>query len=178
MVQREFGGWNVPKLPEFPVEGGCLCGVVRYELTAGPLGVYNCHCKDCQRLTGSAYGMSMPMPKSSLKHLSGALRRVEKIADSGRKAVMVSCAACGSFLWNEPVSTPETIVLKPGSLDDGSWVIPIGNIWTDRAAPGVHIDVALVNILGQPADRQPLYDAWTKHLNQGNQPWTVLRKSR
>ena len=46
-------------LPEFPVEGGCQCGAVRYRLKASPLTVYNCHCKDCQRFTGAAWSMGM-----------------------------------------------------------------------------------------------------------------------
>ena len=47
------------KLPAFPVEGGCQCGAVRYRLKAAPLGVYACHCKDCQRFSGTTHTLSM-----------------------------------------------------------------------------------------------------------------------
>jgi hypothetical protein len=52
-------------------------------------------------------------------------------------------------------------VVKPGTLDDPSWAIPIGNIWTASRLPWAVIDELQVNFPGQPLDRQPLYDAWS-----------------
>ena len=60
------------RLPEFPVEGGCQCGAVRYRLTAAPLGVYACHCKDCQRWSGAAYQLSMVVNTTDLELLAEA----------------------------------------------------------------------------------------------------------
>lgn len=149
------------RLPEFPVEGGCLCGAARYRLTGAPLGSYNCHCKDCQRTSGGTHTMSMPVARERLEHLSGELMHYDKPADSGRTVRMVGCARCGTKLWNEPLASPQMLVLKPGTLDDSSWAVPVGNIWTDSALPWADIDPAQVNFPGQPSDRQPLYDAWT-----------------
>lgn len=150
------------KLPAFPVEGGCQCGAVRYRLNAPPLAVYNCHCRDCQRTSGATHSMSMPVRRETHEQLSGETRFYDKPADSGRVVRIVSCARCGTNVWNEPLASPQLLVLKPGTLDDMSWVRPIGNIWTDRRAPWVAIDPGLVNFPGQPPDRQPLYDAWAK----------------
>ncbi len=148
-------------LPAFPVEGGCQCGAVRYRITASPLTVYNCHCRDCQRASGGTHTMSMPILVEHFEHLSGALMEFDKSADSGRTVRMLGCAVCGTKLWNQPLASPAMLVVKPGTLDDPSWAVPIGNIWTGSALPWVAIDATQVNFPAQPPDRQPLYDAWT-----------------
>jgi hypothetical protein len=149
-------------LPAFPVEGGCQCGAVRYRLTAPPLSVYNCHCRDCQRTSGATHEMSMPLRRETLVHLSGELGSFDKVAASGRVVRLYRCAICGTKVWNEPLSAPGLLIGKPGTLDDMSWARPVGNIWTDSRAPWVEIDETLVNFAGQPPDRQPLYGAWSK----------------
>jgi hypothetical protein len=153
------------KLPAFPVEGGCLCGAVRYRLTAPPLAVYTCHCRDCQRASGAGE-LSMPVQRETLEH-SGKLVHFDKTADSGRAVRMFRCAACGTRLWNAPLAFPGLLVLKPGTLDDPRWAAPVGNIWTDRRLPWIAIDPRLANFPRQPPDRQPLYDAWTAATREG-----------
>ena len=148
------------RMPQFPIEGGCVCGAVRYRLTAAPLAVYNCHCRDCQRTSGATHSMSMPTAREAVEHLSGELSSFDKTADSGRVVRMRHCAVCHTSVWNEPLATPGLLVVKAGTLDDIGWCVPVGNIWTGSRAPWVQIDPALVNFEGQPADRQPLYDAW------------------
>lgn len=155
------------KLPVFPVEGGCQCRAVRYRITAPPLGVYNCHCKDCQRSSGATHSMSMPVRRESFQHVQGVLFSFDKAADSGRIVRMMGCIQCGTKVWNEPQSSLAMIIVKPGTLDDMSWAMPVGNIWTASRAPWVAIDEALINSPGQPADRQPLFDAWEKAVAAG-----------
>jgi len=155
------------KLPVFPVEGGCQCRAVRYRITASPLGVYNCHCKDCQRASGGTHTMSMIMRREDVELLKGELVGFDKAADSGRTVRMLGCARCGTKIWNEPLSFTAILVVKPGTLDDMSWAVPVGNIWTASKAPWVAIDDALVNFPGQPPDRQPLYDAWARSVEAG-----------
>ena len=155
------------KLPLFPVEGGCQCRAVRYRITASPFGVYNCHCKDCQRSSGGTHTMSMVMKREQVELIQGELSAFDKAADSGRVVRMLGCERCGTKVWNEPQSFAAILVVKPGTLDDMSWAVPIGNIWTASRAPWVEIDDALVNFPGQPPDRQPLYDAWERAVAAG-----------
>jgi hypothetical protein len=89
-------------LPEFPVEGGCQCGAVRYRLKASPLTVYNCHCKDCQRFSGAAWSMSMIVRDKDFEVLSGQTVRYDRKADSGNVIAMNFCAHCHGWLWNRP----------------------------------------------------------------------------
>jgi hypothetical protein len=155
------------KLPNFPIEGGCQCRAVRYQLTAPPLGVYNCHCKDCQRASGGTHTISMFIRRDDVVLLHGELAIYDKAADSGRTVRACGCAVCGTKVWNEPQSFPEFRVLRPGTLDDMRWAEPVGNIWTDSAAPWATIDPALVNFPRQPATRQPLFDAWARAVAAG-----------
>jgi len=148
------------RLPDFPVEGGCQCGAVRYRLAARPRGVYRCHCKDCQRFSGTAFAMSMIVRKDDFAPISGTTMTRSKTADSGRVALMHSCAACGVILWNEPLAAPDILVLKPGTLDDMSWAVPVGNIWTASRVKWVEIEDDLPAFEGQPASRDALYEAW------------------
>lgn len=148
-------------LPIFPVEGGCQCGAVRYRLKASPLSVYNCHCKDCQRFSGAAWSMSMPVRVDDFEQLGGTLVRYERVADSGRHIVMNFCANCHTWLWNEPPD-PALLVVRAGSLDDMDWAVPVGNIWVGSKAAWADIDPASTNFAGQPPSREPLYDAWTQ----------------
>jgi hypothetical protein len=154
------------KLPQFPVEGGCQCGAVRYRLSAGPLAIYNCHCRDCQHTSGASNEMSMVIERSSFAHLGGEVVGYEKVADSGRHVLQYRCANCGNKVWNEPLASPTIYVLKPGTLDDFTWARPVGNIWTESKVPWVTIDERLVNFPGQPPDRQPLYDAWAAWVRE------------
>ena len=148
------------RLPAFPVEGGCQCGAVRYRLQAPPLAVYACHCKDCQRFSGTTHTLSMVVPAGDVALTRGELRAFDKPADSGRTVRMMGCAQCGTKIWNLPLATPEYIIVKPGTLDDIGWVEPVGNIWTASKAAWVAIDDAVPNFPGQPPSRQPLIDAW------------------
>jgi hypothetical protein len=147
-------------LPEFPVAGGCQCGAVRYTLSGPPLAVYNCHCKDCQRFSGGTHTMSAVVSRELLRVTEGQMAAHEKVAESGRIAMMFGCKECGARIWNEPLSAPELRILKPGTLDDMSWAVPVGNIWTRSRAPFAEIDETLLNFEGQPPSRAVFYPAW------------------
>lgn len=148
------------KLPRFPVEGGCQCGAVRYSLKSAPLAVYACHCKDCQRFSGTTHSLSMVVQEATVALTKGTLVAFNKAADSGRVVRMLGCPECGTKIWNEPAGNTGMLIIKAGNLDDISWAQPIGNIWTDSKAPWVLIDPSVPNFPGQPPSRQPLIDAW------------------
>jgi len=155
------------QMPQFPVEGGCQCGAVRYRLKAMPLGVYACHCKDCQRFSGTSHTLSMVVNSGDAELVKGALKGFDKAADSGRTVRMLGCGECGTKIWNEPLSSPGLIIVKPGTLDEAGWARPVGNIWTDRALPWVEIDLSQPHFPEQPPNRQPLFDAYAAEIAKG-----------
>ena len=119
-----------------PFAGGCLCGAVRYRVTAEPLTVYACHCTDCQKRTGSAFGLSMIVPRESLVRERGEPVASHVEMPDGRVKTGKFCAACGGVLWGDPPKAPAISIVRPGTLDDASWVRPVAHIWTSSAQTG------------------------------------------
>ena len=126
-----------------PFTGGCACGAIRYECTAEPLYMGNCHCRDCQRATGSAYFAAVSVSTTTFRQLSGAPTWYEKQADSGNTMRRAFCAQCGSPVFLTNSARPSIIVLYAASLDDPSWVRPARDIYTASAQPWDHLDPAL-----------------------------------
>jgi hypothetical protein len=121
-----------------PLTGGCYCGAARYELNAAPLAIYLCHCTDCQRQSGSAFGMSMPVPRPALRVTAGDPARFERTTATGRRTALRFCATCASRLYSE--STPEMVMLRPGTLDDTTWLRPSAQIWSRSAHDWACVD--------------------------------------
>jgi hypothetical protein len=77
-------------------EGGCQCGAVRYRLVGEPLDLYACHCRECQRQSGSAFGMSLIVPADAFRLLSGELASFTRTCDSGGTLECSFCRSCGT----------------------------------------------------------------------------------
>src|SRR6266851_8054168 len=114
---------------------GCQCGSVRYVLTTEPIRLGACHCKECQRQSGSAFGMFMPVKKDSLT-VTGRTKQVTRIADSGNEVTGVFCPECGVRIYHVPKSVQDVLALKPGTLDDTSWLRLDHFIWMKSARSG------------------------------------------
>ena len=152
-----------------PYHGGCLCDLIRYRLTDEPLTLYVCHCTDCQRRTGSAFALSMVVLKSALELLQGDPRTYAVTSD-GLQRRGKFCAECSTRLWGEPVKFPQVVVVQPGTLDDTTWLHPIGHIWTRSAQPWVSIPKDTVNFEGQPDDPMVLINAWRDRATRERSP--------
>ncbi|MBY0423254.1 MAG: GFA family protein [Parvularculaceae bacterium] len=125
-------------MPQPPsLSGGCACGALRYQLSAAPLMIYNCHCTNCQKITGSAFTVVATVPEGALSFVRGAPSRVEWKADSGNLRFGLFCGACGSRIANGQTPTNAMLSLRCGTFDDTSWVAPVGDIWTKSAMPWV-----------------------------------------
>jgi len=96
---------------KLPLTGGCQCGALRYAIAAEPLSVYLCHCTDCQKQTGSAFGMSVLVPREALIYTSAHPMTWEKTADSGRKMDGEFCATCGVRIAHHPRANERVSVL-------------------------------------------------------------------
>ena len=76
------------------LEGGCACGAVRYRLSSKPMFVHCCHCRDCQRQTGSAFVLNALIETDRVEILSGETQAVPVPTDSGRPHVIHRCPTC------------------------------------------------------------------------------------
>jgi hypothetical protein len=145
-----------------PMTGGCQCGAVRYEIDAEPLTVIACHCTECQRQSASAFGMTMPVPREALKITKGAPAHWARTAESGNIVGAAFCATCGVRLYHEPANKA-LLNVKPGTLDDASWIAPVGHIWTEKAQPWMLAQLKGVLYPRQQPNMDALIAAWREY---------------
>jgi hypothetical protein len=119
--------------------GGCLCGKVRYTMTADPVLTGVCHCRNCQKQSGAAFSTNLAIPVASFT-LHGATKVYHNTGGSGRSVLVHFCGDCGSPLYTEAEAMPGVVIVKAGTLDDPSPVRPSLEIFCDSAQPWVHLD--------------------------------------
>ena len=116
------------------ITGGCRCGAIRYETDADPVVIVNCHCRDCQRVSGSGYSAFMILPKAAVK-VSGGPRFYRTVGDSGSGVERGFCPTCGAPVVSKLDRLPDIIGLAAASLDDPSVYKPALDIFTASAQP-------------------------------------------
>jgi len=94
------------------IEGGCLCGRVRYSADEEPAFVSVCHCADCQKFSGSAFATVVGVPGPAL-HVSGTLKTFTKTGGSGKLIHRRFCPECGSGIVEEADALREDARLVP-----------------------------------------------------------------
>jgi hypothetical protein len=119
--------------------GRCACGQVTYETDADPLRMVNCHCRDCQRASGSAYAAILAFPRDAVK-LAGDVRYFAVTSERGNKMERGFCPQCGSPLMIKAQASPDALYIAAASLDDPSQHKPTVQIWMKSAQSWDHID--------------------------------------
>jgi len=132
-------GWSEPAQRATPelapaatstLQGGCLCGAVRYEIPAGALGaIVLCHCSQCRKAQGCAFAANAPVPAADFRLLAGADALRAYASSPGKWRSF--CGRCGSPIHSHRDGAPEWVRLRIGTLDT-----PIA------ARPSAHIHVA------------------------------------
>ena len=116
-----------------PLTGGCLCGGVRFEVTAPLESAGYCHCRRCQRRTGAAASPSARIARGSLRILAGEeLVRAYEPPDGFAKEF---CSACGGALWSRHPRDPEVIGVRLGAFDEDPGIRPSYRQYVAYAAP-------------------------------------------
>src|SRR5687768_1365002 len=129
--------------------GGCLCGQVRYECSADPFFMGNCHCRDCQKSSGGAYEPDIGLPATALK-ITGAVKYYDKKADSGNTLSRGFCPECGSRLFGKTTATTDLAMITAASLDDPSQYRPQMDIYISSAQHWDHMNPALPKFAKMP----------------------------
>ncbi|MBX9886121.1 MAG: GFA family protein [Novosphingobium sp.] len=123
--------------------GGCLCGAVRFTISADPLGARMCWCHDCQRIASGSPTVNVLFPAEAV-HYSGAITTLQMTADSGNTVERGFCPTCGAQLYSrtlEPAGLPMRI--RAGTLDNPDLMAPQSYIWTQSAPAWAPFDPAL-----------------------------------
>ncbi len=117
-------------------EGGCACGAIRYKLTALPLIVHACHCRDCQRLSGSAFVVNIWVERRCVEADHARLRSVRLTAGSGKPHEVFACPDCGTAIYSKYHAAPgDTVLLRAGTLDRPETIKPDVHIFTRSKMP-------------------------------------------
>ncbi|MGV1837488.1 GFA family protein [Rhizobium rhizogenes] len=118
--------------PELPWEGGCRCGQVRLKVSARPLLAMACHCTGCQRMSSSAYSLSIAIPSDGFEVTQG-----EPVIGGMRdeKLKHYFCPSCMSWMFTRLEGLDWFVNLRPTMLDDASWLTPFVETWTSEKLP-------------------------------------------
>jgi len=130
---------------KLPFTGGCACGAIRYECTAEPLAMFQCHCRDCQHASGGACSYVVLVPASSFKFTRGAPRYHFTASASFGHHKRGFCPECGSRLTGgeNREGTSGKVGINAGSLDDPNWFRAQFDIFTTEAQPWDPTDPAI-----------------------------------
>jgi hypothetical protein len=118
------------------LEGGCACRAIRYVLTASPLIVHACHCRDCQRLTGGPFVINIWIERAFVETGPAAPKSFRLAAGSGRHHDVFFCGTCGTTLWSRYQIAPgDALFVRAGTLDDPAAVTPDVHLFTRSKLP-------------------------------------------
>ena len=110
-------------------EGGCTCRQVRYRLTSKPMFVHCCHCRWCQRETGTAFALNAMIEADRVETLAGDVEVVDTPSNSGKGQRISRCPSCRVAVWSNYSGAGDTVrFVRVGTLDE-----------PDRLPPDIHI---------------------------------------
>jgi hypothetical protein len=119
-------------VPDKPfATGRCQCGAVSFSITAPPLVMGQCHCKDCQRASGTGH-MSLARFRRDDVTITGETKTFPVKADSGNTNTRHFCPTCGSRLFGENSAFPGMINVNVGTIDDNGWFAPQRVLYSKR----------------------------------------------
>jgi hypothetical protein len=130
-------------MSEMPgLEGGCACGALRYRLTSPPLFVHCCHCRNCQRQTGSAFVINMLIEASRVQLLGKAPVAVAVPRENGLHRIF-RCPRCQVAVWSEYSGRSPILFVRAGTLDDPSAIAPDVHIYTRSKVPWITLPASV-----------------------------------
>ncbi len=123
---------------EFTAEGGCTCRQVRYRLTSRPMFVHCCHCRWCQRETGTAFALNAMIEAGRVELLAGQPERVDTPSLSGKGQKIWRCPSCRVAVWSNYAGLGEAArFVRVGTLDNPDLLPPDIHIFTESKQPWV-----------------------------------------
>ncbi|HEY8518079.1 MAG TPA: GFA family protein [Candidatus Binatia bacterium] len=152
---------------ELPLTGGCQCGTLRYEIRRTPLVAYNCHCTNCQRIGGGAFSTPLVVLEDGFAFTQGEPRTFEWTSDVGTRRFGWFCGDCGCRIAHGAIPSSGILSVRSGTLDDPSWVEPVGDIWT-RSARAWALWGDRIRIEKQPTDYGPFLERFQRQGRFGS----------
>jgi hypothetical protein len=119
------------------IEGGCNCKAIRYRIDAAPVIVAQCHCRNCQRQSGSAFSVNLMVPAAKVETTGALTTYVDHDTASGNPVYRRFCGQCGSPIFSDLHEGKGMTIVKAGTLDDPGAFVPALSVWTATAWPWV-----------------------------------------
>ena len=119
--------------------GKCLCGKVTYKCHVEPKAIFNCHCEDCRRATGSVFGTNLFVPEEEVI-ISGKLSSYSHKSDSGSNMTKLFCINCGSLMFGRNSIKKNILSIRAGTVNQLDLIKPQVNVFMDSKVPSTSID--------------------------------------
>lgn len=123
--------------------GGCACGAVRYEISAEPVFMNDCQCRDCQHRSGTGHGSYITFADREAVTVKGETTDWDVVADSGNVKTHSFCPTCGSPVHLTFSAMPPLFTIHAASLDDPGRYQPQAVTYRKRGHDWDRIDPAL-----------------------------------
>ena len=121
---------------EKPFDGGCTCRAVRYSLSTKPLFVHACHCRWCQRETGTAFALNAMIEADRVALLQGEVEVVNTPSNSGKGQKITRCPTCRIAVWSNYAGAGDAVrFVRVGTLDEPDRLPPDVHIFTSSKQP-------------------------------------------
>jgi hypothetical protein len=133
-----------------PYTGGCACGAIRYTTPHEPVFQNHCHCRDCQRRSGTGHGSWLTFPARAEMTMTGAAREWQVATDSGNVKIHGFCPECGTPAYLRFPAMPDLIAVPAGSLDEPDRFAPQVLTYRARALAWDTINASLQAFEGMP----------------------------
>ncbi|MBK6707942.1 MAG: GFA family protein [Sphingomonadales bacterium] len=121
------------------IAGGCNCGAVRYQIEGNPVVVAQCHCKNCQRQSGSAFSVNLMVPVAGVTSTGELAVYEDRDTRSGNAVYRKFCGKCGSPIFSDLAEGNGMTIVKVGTLDDPAPFAPVVSVWTSTKMPWVEL---------------------------------------
>lgn len=132
------------------LSGGCACQSIRYECTEEPIVQLICHCRDCQRASGSAFAAVMMVAADKFQFLKEEPAYHEVIGGSGRRLRRGFCAKCGTPVTGHWPEMAAVQLIQVGSLDDPSCFEPQTELWLSSGYSWHSVNPSTLKFEGMP----------------------------
>jgi len=121
------------------IEGACYCGEITFQAEVDSDNVFNCHCTDCQTLSGSAYRTIAPSIEGTFEFISGTPKVFVKVAENGSRRAQAFCSECGTPIYSAPDDDSSSVIgIRVGAIKQRDQLPPKSQYWCRSAQSWVH----------------------------------------
>ena len=135
---------------KFPITGECQCGGVKYILKAAPMMIAACHCRECQKLSTSAFSITA-IVKTDTVEFTGDMQDWQRSADSGNVSAAKFCPVCGNRIYHYNPDDMSTLKLKPSNLSDTKLIKPTAHVWLSEKQDWYQVPAGVKTFDKQPS---------------------------